>query len=216
MKPGMTPEVFFKATILGTALLLAGCATSGNQKSADTRATMKDVQQDYAQALAQVDATNGSLEAIVAPGQSDEKKAFENYSDNVNKMDDLGKRLFERADQMRVQQRNYFEEWRMQGNTYTNPQIQALSEQRRADLNVTFAHITEASVGVKGSFKDYMSHIGQIKTYLSNDLTTKGVGSISPDVQQAVADGAKLKDAVQPVISSIDDARAEMAQGGNQ
>jgi len=80
-------------------------------------------------------------------GQSDEKKAFENYSDNVNKMDDLGKRLFERADQMRVQQRNYFEEWRMQGNTYTNPQIQALSEQRRADLNVTFA----ISRGERGS-----------------------------------------------------------------
>jgi hypothetical protein len=216
MKFGIKSIGFISTTILGAALLLVGCGTTGNQRSANTRMTMKDVEQDYIQAIAQVDATNGSMEALVSTSQPDEKKALEVYSNNVNKMDDLGKRLFEHADNMRTQQKDYFEEWRMQGNTYTDPQIQALSEQRRADLSVIFANIAQASVGVKGSFKDYMSHIGQIRTFLSTDLTPKGLDSINPNVQQAVLDGANLKEGVKPVLAAIASARAELAQDGSK
>ena len=108
MKFGIKSTVFFSTTILGASLLLVGCGTTGNQRSANTRMTMKDVEQDYIQAIAQVDVTNGSMEALVSMGQPDEKKALEVYSNNVNKMDDLGKRLFDHADNIRTQQKDYF------------------------------------------------------------------------------------------------------------
>ena len=104
----------------------------------------------------------------------------------------------------------------MQGNTYTNPRIQALSEQRRADLTAVFANIAESSVGVKGALKAYMSDLRQIRTYLSTDLTPKGIESITPTVQQAIVDGDNLKEAIKPVLSSMDDARGELAQGPNR
>jgi len=216
MKRKTAQAVIFSATILGASLFQFGCATTGNQRSTDTRNTMKSVEQDYIDAMAQVDVTDSSLQTIIDPGQSNEKQAFDKYSNNVNKMDNLGKRLFERAEQMNTQQKNYFEEWRMQGNTYTNEQIQALSEQRRADLSEVFAHISEASVGVKGSLKTYISDIDQIKIYLSSDLTPKGVGALTPTAQQAITDGDNLKEAVKPVLSTIADARDELAQGGNR
>jgi hypothetical protein len=104
----------------------------------------------------------------------------------------------------------------MQGNTYTNPQIQALSEQRRADLSEIFAKIAQAGVGVKGALKAYVSDIEQIRTYLSTDLTPKGIEAITPTVRKAIDDGAYLKDAVKPVLDAIADARAELAQGGTK
>jgi hypothetical protein len=215
MKLRITQAVLFSTMTLGAVLFQTGCATTGNQRSTDTRNTMKAVEQDYLDALAQVDVTDGSLQALINQGQPDENKAYDKYSNNVNRMENLGKRLFERADQMNAKQKNYFEEWRMQGNTYTNEQIQALSEQRRADLSEVFAQISQASVGVKGSLKTYISDIRQIKIYLSTDLTPKGVDAITPTVQQAITDGGNLKDAVQPVLSAIDNARSELAQGGN-
>jgi len=176
------------------------------------------VEHDIKQAVAHVDATGASLDDLVKPGQSDAdvKEAFKKYSANVDKMDDLGKGLFEHADKMSAQGKDYFEEWQTQGNTYTNPQIQTLYEQRRADLSAVFVKISEASVGVKGAFKDYMSDIREIQTYLSNDLTPKGVEAITPISQKAVKDGNSLKDAVNPMLSAIGSTRAELAQGGTK
>ena len=71
MKPGITSAVCLNSLILGAALLLTGCATTGNQWSANTRATMKDVEQDYIRSSEQVDVTRGSLEGIVNPNQPD-------------------------------------------------------------------------------------------------------------------------------------------------
>lgn len=212
MKIVIDRSVGYGSLILAAAICLVGCATTGNQRSAQTRTTMGDVERDYVQAAAQVGITNGSLEALLNPDHHDKTKSFEQYSENVKKMKKMEMRLFEHADKMQSQQKNYFEEWRMQGNTYNNPRIQALSEQRRADLTQVFSHIAESSVGVKGSFKAYMSDNEQIRTYLSTDLTPKGIDSITPEARQAIADGDSLRMSIDPVLSAIHDARAELGQ----
>jgi hypothetical protein len=214
MKFRITQAVLLSTLITGAAMF-TGCASTGNQRAVSTGNTMKAVEQDYIDALAQVNVTNTSLQSLIDQGQPDEAKAYSKYSDNVSRMETLGKRLFERAEQMNTQQKNYFEEWRMQGNTYTDDRIQALSEQRRADLSEVFAQISVASVGVKGSLKTYISDNRQIKMYLSTDLTPKGVDAITTTIQQAITDGENLKDAVQPVLAAIGNARQELAQGGN-
>lgn len=216
MKLFIKPRVLSCAIILGAGLLQTGCVTTGIQRSTNTRITMGAVEQDYKEAVIHLDATGDSMEILVKMNEPDEKKAFDNYSANVRKMRDAEKRLFEHADKMRVQQREYFEEWRMQGNTYTNPRIQSLSEQRRVDLSDSFVKITEASVGVKGAFKAYMTDIEEIRKYLSTDLTPKGVEAITPTIQKAVSDGDALSGAIKPVLDAIDNARDEMAQGGNR
>jgi hypothetical protein len=214
MKSGIRTTLMPITLILGAAVLFVGCKTTGVQRSEKAGASMKTVERDINLAMTQMDATGSSLEELVKPGQSDVKKAFKKYSSNVDKMERQGKRLFEHADKMSAQGKEYFEEWRIQGNTYTNPQIQALSEQRRADLNAVFAGIPESSVGVKGAFKAYMTDIREVRTYLTTDLTPKGIESIAPTAQKAVSDGVDLKDAIKPVLSAIETARDEIAQGG--
>jgi len=159
-------------------------------------------------------ATKASLEDLVRPDQADVKKAFEKYSDDVDKMEKLWKRVSDHSDNMQAQGKEYFEEWQKQGDTYTNPEIQALSEQRRADLSAIFLEISNASIGVKGAFKSYMSDITEIRTYLSTDLTTKGIEAITPITQKAVSDGENLKQAIIPVLTAIGKAREEFALGG--
>ncbi len=216
MKHITNSAVYFAAITLGVVTSLTGCSTTGMQKSAKTSATMQVVEQDINKAIIQADATALSLEALVRPGQSDVKKALEKYSDNVAKMETLGKRLIEHADEMSAQGKDYFEEWRKQGNLYTNPQIQALSEQRRADLSAVFVKIPESSIGVKGAFKAYMTDLREIQTYLSNDLTPKGVEAVTPITRKAVKAGNSLKEAANPILSAIGTARAELAVGGTK
>ena len=204
--------------LVATSLLLAalatlsGCATTGMQRSEKTGVTMKTVEQDIQKAVVQVDLTAAAMQELVRPDQ-DLKKAYKNYAAEVDKMEHLGKVLFNHADKLSAQGKSYFDEWQKQGDAYVNPEIQSLSEQRRADMNSYYAKISEASVGVKGAAKAYLTNIKEIRTYLSNDLTPKGVQAISPVTQQAVRDGENLKLAVVPVLSAIDSARAELSHG---
>ena len=199
-------------------IFLGGCAhftkTTGMERSEKTSNTMQTVQKDYQQALVQIDATNASLDALLNAQPDGLKPAFASYSDNVAKMDDKGKVLMKHNEKMKVQGQNYFDEWRKEGNKYTNPEIQKLSEERRAHLTEAFDRIASSGAGVTGSLTAYLSNIKQIQTYLSNDLTPNGMRAIMPVVDKTVADGSILKSAIQPVVSAIETAKAEMSTTG--
>lgn len=216
MKASKKLALITTSLLLGALTMLSGCATTGMQRSEKAGVTMKTVEQDIQKALAQVDVTSASLDELVRPGQSDPKKAYNKYSDNVGKMDHDAKVLFDHTDKMSAQGKNYFEEWQKQGNAYTNPEIQTLSEQRRSEMSAVYVKISEASVGVKGAAKAYLSNINQIKSYLSTDLTPKGIDSIAPVARQANIDGNNLRSSVQPVLAAIANARAELGHGGSK
>lgn len=202
------------ASLLVAALAaLSGCATTGLQRSEKTGVSMKNVEQDIRNATAQVDVTGQALQELVRPGQADLKKAFKTYASEVDRMEHLGKVLFEHADKMNAQGKNYFEEWQKQGDAYANPEIQNLSEQRRLEMSAVYVRISEASVGVKRAAKDYLSNIKEIRTYLSNDLTPKGIDAIAPVAGRSVNAGDDLKASVVPVLNAIDAARTELSHG---
>lgn len=213
MKTFTTPLQTF---LLASSLFLGACSTTGNERSEKTSASISDVEQDISKVLQQINTTNTSLKSLTQSNPSDPKKSFKKYSDNVSKMGKSGEQLLEHTEKMRAQGKEYFEEWRTEGNNYTNPQIQSLSEQRRADLNTAFAEISNSSVGVKGALKAYMTDIEEINKYLSNDLTPAGIESISPVAASAIAAGESLKNSVMPVSQSLANAKAALSQAGTQ
>ncbi len=199
------------AVLFGAITSLTGCATTGMDRATKTTDSMHTVEGDYKQASIQIDATRIALENLVNPAQTDLKKAYEAYDDNVKKMEKSGSQLEAHTDKMNVNGAKYFAEWE---SSYTNPDIREISEQRRVEMRKGYAKIAEASVGVKGALKSYMTDIREIQRYISNDLTTQGIETIKPIAQRAVADGENLKETVKPVLYAIDLVKAEMAQGG--
>jgi hypothetical protein len=164
--------------------------------------------------IVQLDATNASLDELTKPGQSDAKKAFDLYTDNISKIEKMEKDFAKHADEMKARGKDYFEEWQKEDTKYKNPQIQELSEQRRTELSEIYGRIAENSIGVKDAFKAYVSDIKEIQIYLLNDLTSKGIEAIVPISKKVVDDGDNLKYAIKNVQTAIDRARAEMSQSG--
>jgi len=214
VNPGIHPAVLGALMLIVTMIVLVACVATNRERSTRAAASMRTVDGDIKQALLQVDATNASLEDLIKPGQPDVKKALDAYSAQVVKMESQGRLLVKHTDEMSARRLEYFKEWEKQGNTYANPEIRELSEQRRAELSEIFARIPEASVGIKGAFHTYLSDIKEIQKYLTTDLTSKGIESITPTAEKSMKDGENLKEAVKPVVSAMDRARAEMAQGG--
>ena len=172
---------------------------------------MQTVEGDYRQASAQIDTNRVSLEDLIKPDQTDMKKAYDNYAENVDKMEKVGKRLDKHTEKMRSRDNDYFMEWE---SSYTSPEIRELSERRRIEMRESYAKIPEASIGVKGALKSYLADIRDIQKYLSNDLTPKGIDAIRPISGRAVTDGDSLKESIKQVLTAIDRAKFEMGQGG--
>lgn len=199
--------------LIGVSTFLFGCASTGMQRSEKATTTMQTVADEIGQIATQLDATGVSLDNLTRTGQSDVGNAFHSFSTNVAKMEKLEKQFTKHADEMRTRGKEYFAEWKKQGDAYTNPRIRELSEQRRAALSEIYGRIAEASIGVKSAFRAYMSDLTEIQTYLSNDLTPKGLVAITPSTDKVVRDGESLKHAVNRVQTAIDRATSEMAQG---
>lgn len=208
-------SVSYVFTVLAAAVVaMAGCSSTGIQRSEKATTTMQTMDKDIGLALAQLDATGTSLDELTKPGQSDVKKAFVSCTDDVSKIENMEKRFAIHADEMKARGKDYFDEWRKEGNNYKNPQIRELSEKRRVALAEIYDRIAEQSIGVKQPFKAYVSDVKDIQVFLSNDLTSKGVEAIAPISRKAVDDGGKLKSALRNLQTAIEQARAEMAQAG--
>jgi len=115
---------------------------------------------------------------------------------------------------MKARGKDYFDEWRKEGDKYKNQQIQELSDQRRSDLGEIYGRIAENSVGVREAFTKYVSDSKEIQNYLSNDLTPKGIEAIAALSKRVVGNGENLRNAIKNVQSAIVRAREEMAQSG--
>jgi hypothetical protein len=208
-------SVAFLFTALIIAIMsIAGCSSTGIQRSEKATTTMETMDNDIKLVVVQLDATGASLDELTKPGQSDVKRAFASCTDNISKIEKMEQAFAIHADEMKARGAEYFEEWQKEGNKYKNPQIRELSEQRRIELGEIYGRIAETSIGVKQPFKAYVSDVKEIQIYLSNDLTSKGIEAIVPISRKAVDDGDKLKSAIKNLQTAIERARAEMSQTG--
>ncbi|MEZ4550044.1 MAG: hypothetical protein R2860_10660 [Desulfobacterales bacterium] len=86
MKRTSKTLAFLLTTLSIAVISIAGCATTGMQRSEKASTSMQAVDNDIKLIVAQLDAAGASLEELTRTGQSDVKKAFDLYSDNILKL----------------------------------------------------------------------------------------------------------------------------------
>lgn len=211
--------------LVAFVVLGAGCAMmpkkTGVERAEKTTTSMQKVDSDIKQANLQIDVTKASLDSLLQTGQmpsaqqEDVKAAFDTFSENADKMTEVGKNLNKHIDEMASRGNAYFQEWSKEGGTYTNPEIQKLSEERRANLSSAFRDMELAAAGVRANLNAYLMDVEEVQKYLSNDLTPQGIAAIIPVTNTLAKDGSKLKRSLAPVDSAIMQARAQLSSGGS-
>jgi hypothetical protein len=204
---------FFTMLLLGAAAFLGGCVTTGMDRSVKTSNSIKEVDSDIRKINIQIDVTAKSLDSILNAGQPDLKKAFDTYSDAVAELDSQGKKVLKHIDEMKLRSTEYFAEWQKQGETYTNPQIRELSDERRNKLAEIYARVPTAGAGIKRAYLAYLVDLKEIQTYLSNDLTPDGITAITPVAEKSDQDAEALKTSLEPVLTALDEINAELYSG---
>ena len=200
------------AIVITAAIGMAGCATTGMERSTKAKISMTEMDSNIKTLLVQLDATGASLRELVKPNNSDVEKAFQLFTENVSKMEKMEKSFTKHTDEMNAKGKDYFEVWQKEGDKYKNPRIQELSEQRRLELSRIYGEIATNSIGVKEGLNSYVSDLTEIQKYLSNDLTPKGIQAIEPLAREVINQGNELKYDIKDIQAAVNRANAAMAQ----
>ncbi len=209
------PVAFMSMILLGMLTVLGGCATTGMERSTATVNSIDDVDAEIRKMITNVDVTAASLDSLIKSESAGLKRSFDSYSDNLAKLDAQGKLVLKRVAEMRSNSKEYFAEWEKQGDTYTNPKIRQLSEERRTKLAEIYTQVPIAGAGIEESYQSYLTNLKEIHRYLSNDLTSNGVSAIAPVTQTTYRDLERLKESLKPLIRALDDIKTELYSAKN-
>jgi hypothetical protein len=201
---------------VATLVLVAStvsCATTGRDRSIQVTNSIQDVDKEIRTIITQIEATEISLQAMMKAAPPDLAKAYDTYKADVAALEIQGNLVLQREAEMNSKSLDYFSEWQKQGNNYTNPQIRALSEERRVKLAKIYAEFPAADAGIKDAYLVYLSDLKEILMYLSNDLTTNSLAAIDPIAQKTIKHLAAVRASLQPVITALDTIKQELLIG---
>lgn len=214
MKRYYKPHNILAVLFIALTITVTACSTTGMQRSENLQSSLESVDNDIKLTVEEIEAVGSSLDELTRPGQSDVQKAFEVFSENVSKIEEMEEDFSKNADEMTSDIETYLEAWDNNKNQYDNAELQQSSNERRAELGRTYEKIAQNKMGVKEAYKTYVSDVTEIEKYLSNDLTSEGISSIASLSDKTVRNGNQLKTEIGNLRSAIESARAEMKKDG--
>jgi len=190
------------AIAVGTTLV--STAFGAGYKSADkTGKGIAAFRDEVIKGKAAVDLTMKCLGDVASTANTDPRKAFQNYSKSVSKLESTAASIRKRAATMKEKGAAYFKEWQEELAQVKNPEIRALAEQRKAKLQETFDSIRQHSDPVKAQFDPWMLDLKDLENYLSNDLTIAGVDAAKPLFTKTTNGGIEIQKSMDGLITEL-------------
>jgi hypothetical protein len=194
---------FFVAASFVAAALAAGCASRGYQKSEDTAGAMQAAV-DSANAFSSArQSAFDTMNALTSEPYDGLPPKFEAFSSAVDGVTSAEANFRSSIASMKSAAAARFEAWEKEDATYTNPAIQARSQQRRGEAQ---GAVTKASTDADAMLEQaasFTSFLGDLRKLLANDLTPKSVSGVGDLVKNAKASNGRLHQMATPTVNSL-------------
>jgi Protein of unknown function (DUF2959) len=172
-----------------------GCATTGYERSNEIAGEMARQAEGIQKARPQVDAMLASLDELTRT-QGDMRPVFMKFIETLDATEKAAASARKSGQTIREKEAEYLAEWQKQAAEIVNPEIKAASQTRQAEVKTTLGDLSEQGRVVGEAYDPFISDMRDIRTYLSNDLTTGGMKSLQPTIEKARRDGATLQKAL--------------------
>jgi hypothetical protein len=189
--------------VASAALVVNGCKTTGYKQADKTGEGISNFRDEVINVQEAVADSLVTLDQLVAQATTDPRDAFKDFSKAVGDVESAAKKARSRADTMRSRGEAYFKEWQDQLQTLNNPEIRALAEERREELQKVFSSISEVMQDAKAKFEPFLADLIDLRTFLSTDLTIAGMDAAQDAIEKVRVNGTEVK-------ASIDKAVAEL------
>jgi hypothetical protein len=153
-----------------------------------------------------IDQAVSALTALVeAPSNENLKNSFAAYTSSVTAIDGQAAVVRTKAEEMKTRGEQFFKEWQADSGT-------GLSQERQAQLNVSYGKIKEQMMSAKDAFAPFLASLKDIQSLLSLDLTTQGLQTAGPLVTKAKANAAEVKSRIGGVTQQVNEVSGMLAR----
>jgi chromosome segregation ATPase len=198
-----TNKIILNLFLLAAAVAFAtGCASTGNDKSASTVKSLAKSSKLIEKGNQQIDQTLAKLNDLISNPAADLQKQFAAFDSSVNDLGSTAKSVSNKAEQIKAQGADYFENWDKESAKMNNEDIRHRSQARKQEVAANFDRISKQYDETKAAFQPFMSDLRDIQGYLNTDLTAGGLVAIKSSAAKATSDAIPLKES----IRSLDEA----------
>lgn len=198
-----TSQLIATVLVAGATLWLAGCATSGYQKAEKTSAGIVEYQTEITKGKQAIDATLQALGQVTETADTDPRAAFHLFTRNLATLESVTAKVRKRNQELKAKGDAYFKRWQQEIATMQNPEIRQLSEEQKVKLKATFDGIQGHVDPIKAKFDPWLSNLKDLRTYLSNDLTSSGINAARGLIVKAQGDGAEIQRSLDALTSEL-------------
>lgn len=191
----------------------AACATTSTPDRAVKAASSLQVMQDNSsKARAQIDTVIASLDALMMAPADRLRETYDRYDRDVRQMNEYADDMRENDADLRENGNNYLAQWQRDASNVSDPELRALSEQRRNEIVRSSQNMRSTVTEAAGSFDAFLRDINDIKKVMGNDLTATGQSDVrrTTVAQTARSEGARVKAMVYRAEQAIEGFRSQI------
>lgn len=190
----------------------AACATSTPDRAVKAASSLQVMQDNSSKARAQIDTVLASLDVLMEAPTDRLRESYDRYDKDVKQMNDYANDMRENDADLRTNGNTYLSHWQRDTSNVSDPELRALSEQRREEIVRSSQNMRATVTEAAGSFDAFLRDINDIRKVMGNDLTATGQSNIrgTAVVQTARSEGARVKSMVQRAEQAIEGFRSQI------
>lgn len=192
--------------------MFVACATSAPDRAAKAVSSLDVMHQNSAKARAQIDTVLSSQDTLLNAPADRLREAYDRYDKDVKKMNEYADAIRENDTDLRKNGKAYLAQWQRDASNVSDPELRAIAEQRRGQIEQSSQGMRSTLTSAAGSFEAFLRDINDIRKVIGNDLTPTGQASVRQTTvaQSAQSEGARAKSALQDAEQAIDSLRSQI------
>jgi hypothetical protein len=201
-----------RAASAAVLLVFVACASSAPDRAAKAASSLDVMHQNSAKARAQIDTVLSSLDTMLNAPAGDLREKYDRYDKDVKKMNEYADAIRENDTDLRKNGNTYLARWQHDASNVKDPELRALAEQRRAEIERSSQGMRSTLTSAAGSFEAFLRDINDIRKVIGNDLTPTGQASVRQTAvaQTAQSEGARVKIAIRDAEQAIESLRSQI------
>lgn len=190
--------------LLWTAIVLAGCATTGPQRAAKLASRVEDSRQALQQTKIHI---QEALAAASAMGETEGGKLESDFKHLDSQVKDTGEKIIEfrnRMAEMNKASDDYFMRWATELDRYTTEELRKRDEARLEETRGRYNEVVTAMQRPDDKLNPLWAQLHDLALFLNHNLNPEGVSSVKDTIKKLNADAADLYTLIDAAVGEAD------------
>ena len=174
--------------------------TEGADRAAAASAAVTRFRDETAKTGEAIGKAMAGLDELSRAISGDARTALDAFARSVAELDTQATAMSGAADSMRTATSAYMTAWENESKSLVNPDLRLRALDRRTEVKDALGKIDAVLKEAQPALLEQRTQLRDVRTYLSNDLTPRGLAVVKDVQAKARENGAKVRKLLTPVL----------------